>query len=47
MREDDPWDTGDPTFLTAEFAAVNPFLQRLYGEVSAFQAFIAEAEVIE
>ena len=47
MREDVWWDTRDPTFLTAEFATVSPFLQHLYGEVPAFQAFIAEAEVVE
>ncbi len=47
MREDVPWDTGDPTFLTAEFATISPVLQHLYGDVPVFQAFIAEMEVVE
>ena len=47
MREDVLLDTGDLTFLTAGFATISPVLQYLYGDVPAFQAFVAEVEVVE
>ncbi len=47
MRKKVPWDTGDLSFLTAGFATISPVLQYLFGDVPAFQAFIAEVEVVE
>ena len=38
---------GDPYVLTVEYAALNTLFRHLYGDVPAFQAFIAEAEVVE